>query len=236
MAGNQTVKDLDKKASLSGGEFEYFPLWYFKRRLPDGQEEIILQPAAATSVSELRRLRLPAGDLRKYDPALQAQMHDPSVPLQAALGWLEAQKVPAAEIAERALVHVPVHTFKYDFQGKSFTAIVEAATGGVFANIYPAKAEAPYQTVGAPGRACFPMPGDLSRDWGHPVQRRWFWDWHAGLQRFGAGGGPASFCPSSLGGGKSMSEKEITHGLTCPRCGGMVSIPEGQLIVKLSVL
>jgi hypothetical protein len=29
-----------------------------------------------------------------------------------------------------------------------------------------------------------------------------------------------------------MNEKEPVHGLTCPRCGGMVPIPEGQLIVR----
>ena len=29
-----------------------------------------------------------------------------------------------------------------------------------------------------------------------------------------------------------MSEKKATHGLACPACGGMVSIPEGQAIVQ----
>lgn len=29
-----------------------------------------------------------------------------------------------------------------------------------------------------------------------------------------------------------MSEKDTLHGLACPRCGGMVTIPEGQVIVK----
>ena len=33
MAGNQTVKDLDKKAQLTGSTFEYFPLWYFKTKI-----------------------------------------------------------------------------------------------------------------------------------------------------------------------------------------------------------
>jgi DNA-directed RNA polymerase subunit RPC12/RpoP len=35
-----------------------------------------------------------------------------------------------------------------------------------------------------------------------------------------------------MGSVESMSEKESTHGLACPNCGGMVSIPEGQLIVR----
>jgi hypothetical protein len=148
MAGNQTVKDLDQKARVEPPAFEYFPVWQLKHRLKDGQEQILLEPAAATSVSELKRLNLPAGDLRKYDPGLDSQARTPSVPLQAALDWLEGRGIPQNEIAERALVHIPLYTFKYSFGGQPYTAVVEAGTGGTFANIYPAKAEAPYLLAG----------------------------------------------------------------------------------------
>src|SRR5512145_734027 len=50
MAGNQTVKDLDRKARLVGHTFEYFPIWLFKRLSPGGKEEILIEPAAATSI------------------------------------------------------------------------------------------------------------------------------------------------------------------------------------------
>lgn len=148
MAGNQTVKDLDKKARLVGQSFEYFPLWYFKRRGAGGRDLLDLAPAAATSVTELTSLQLPAGDLQKYDPGLDAQAVPPTVPLQTALGWVKERGVPAAEIVETALVHVPVYTFKYTFQNKTYTALVEAATGRTLANIFPAKAEAPYLAAG----------------------------------------------------------------------------------------
>lgn len=147
MASNQTVKDLDKKSRLSGISFQYFPVWYFKRRTAGGQETIFLEPASATAVTELKNLKLPAGDLRRYDTALDAQSLPPSVPLQAALGWLEQRQVPFSEVAERAVVHIPLYTCKYDFKGRSYTAVVEGATGEVFANIFPAKAEAPYLAV-----------------------------------------------------------------------------------------
>jgi hypothetical protein len=149
MAGNQTVKDLDKKAQVTGQSFEFFPVWLFKRRSPNGKEELIVEPAAATSVSEIRQLRVPAGDLRKYDVALDSQAHTPSVPLQAVTKWLEDRRIAASEIAERSLVHLPLHTFKYQYAGKPYTALVEAGTGSVLANIYPAKAEAPYRVAGA---------------------------------------------------------------------------------------
>jgi hypothetical protein len=48
-----------------------------------------------------------------------------------------------------ALVHVPVFLYKYEFRGQFFTALVDAASGTVMANIFPAKAEAPYLLVGA---------------------------------------------------------------------------------------
>jgi hypothetical protein len=142
------VKDLDQKAQLEPPSFEYFPLWHFKRRGKDGREQILLEPAAATSVSEIRQLNLPAGDLRKYDPNLDIQAHLPNIPLETAMGWLAGRQIPADEIAERSLVHIPVYTFKYTFNGRPYTALVEAGTGGVFANLYPEKAEAPYLLAG----------------------------------------------------------------------------------------
>ncbi len=168
MAGNQTVKDLDQKAQVMGGSFEYFPLWYFKRLQPGGKETIFLELAAATSVSELRQLNLPAGDLRAYDPSLELQVAKPTVPLQAARTWLAERQAPVQEISEQALVHIPVFTFKYNYLGNSYTALVEAGTGGVFANIYPAKAEAPYRLAGGLAAlvflclASFPVIGALS--------------------------------------------------------------------------
>jgi hypothetical protein len=164
MAGNQTVKDLDKKSRVVGSAFEYFPLWYFKRRT-SSREEILLEPAAATSVSELKKLILPAGDLRKYEASLDSQARPPTIPLEASLAWLEQRNIPRAEIVERSLVHIPLYTFKYVYQNKPYTAVVEAATGNVFANIFPAKAEAPYMMAGCAAAlvylclALFPIAG-----------------------------------------------------------------------------
>jgi DNA-directed RNA polymerase subunit RPC12/RpoP len=147
MAGNDTVKDLDKKSRIIGQTFQYFPVWYFK--VKDGDKErIYLEPAAATSVTELRSLNLPAGDLRKYDDALVAQSLEPTVPMDAAQQWLGQKQVNVQQVAESALVHIPIYTFKYGFQNRMYTAVVEAATGRTLANIFPAKAEAPYVAVG----------------------------------------------------------------------------------------
>jgi len=155
MAGNQTVKDLDKKAELTGMKFEFFPVWYFKSKTLSGVEKIWLEPAAATSVSEIKSLNLPAGDLRKYETSLDSRARMPDIPLQTVSDWMKHRLQQDAQITETALVHIPLYTCKYLYKGKTYTALVEAATGSVFANIYPAKAEAPYILAGCLSAAVF---------------------------------------------------------------------------------
>ncbi|HSV86320.1 MAG TPA: hypothetical protein VLH85_07080 [Levilinea sp.] len=146
MSGSSTVKDLDVKAKITACAFSYFPLWYF--RLAEGDREVIaLELAAATSVTELRRLALPAGDLRRYESSLDAQAEQPGVPLQAALVRLRQQH-PSSAVRESSLVHVPIYIFKYRYRNQAYTAVVEAATGVVLANLYPAKDQAPYILAG----------------------------------------------------------------------------------------
>lgn len=175
MSGPQTVKDLDRKAQVTGCTFQYFPLWYFKWQT-GGDERITLQPAAATAVSEMSHLRIPAGDLRRYESALTPQSQPPTVPLEAGLQWLNqspGQGSPqngasaGIQALETALVHVPVFLFKYSYRGESYTAVVDAASGTVLANLFPAKAEAPYLLVGGVTAlvylclATFPLAGAL---------------------------------------------------------------------------
>ena len=146
MAGNHTVKDLDRKAAIVSDTFQYFPLWYVKSR-HGSQEKIYLEPAAAISISEIKSLEIPAGDLEKYDPALDAQALAPTVPLPALQRWLSARGVTPEVTAETALIHLPIYVYKYQFAGRSYAAMVEGASGKVFANLFQAKAEAPYYIV-----------------------------------------------------------------------------------------
>jgi len=169
MAGNQTVKDLDRKARLTRASFEYFPVWSLRYKRGD-REEAVLEPAAATSVTELKNLRIPAGDLRKYEDSLSARAVPPTVPLDTVLGWVAERGLNREQLSEAALVHVPVYTFKYAFSGRAYTALVEAGSGSVFANIFPAKAEAPYLAAGAAAAGTFlclsliPLAGYLTGD------------------------------------------------------------------------
>ena len=156
MASNDTVKDLDRKSHIVSTTFQYFPLLYVKERdAATGRENVFVELAAATSISELKRLDIPSGDLQKYDPALDAEAVTPSVPLSAMLSWLQPRGVEVHEVAEAAIVHVPVTIFKYRFGNQTYTAMVEGASGQVIANIFPAKAEMPYVAVTALATAGF---------------------------------------------------------------------------------
>jgi hypothetical protein len=139
---------LDRKARVTSSVFEYFPVWYCKAR-SGSKEQVYLEPAAAISISEIKSLAIPAGDLQKYDQTLDSQAVVPSVPFPAMLEWLAGRGVPAEQVVEAALVHLPVYLFKYEFNGRTYTAMVEGASGKVFANIFPAKAETPYFLVAA---------------------------------------------------------------------------------------
>jgi hypothetical protein len=73
----------------------------------------------------------------------------PSVPFDTVQQWLsDDQHIAPENIREAALVHVPVYVCKYTFNKRHYTALVDAASSKVFANIYPAKWEVPYVAIG----------------------------------------------------------------------------------------
>ena len=149
MAGNATVKDLDRKAKIDSVSFEYFPMWLVRATV-QRNERVLLKPAAALSVSELGRLDIPPSDLVPFDANAGGTIVSPSVPFETMQQWLiDDQHIAAENIREAALVHLPLYLCKYAFNKRRYTAIVDAATSKVFANIYPAKWEVPYVTIGA---------------------------------------------------------------------------------------
>ncbi len=148
MAGNATVKDLDRKSKVDSIAFQYFPMWLVRAERA-GAERVLLKPAAALSISELAKLDIPASDLVPFDAHVSGTIIPPTVPYETMQRWLmDDQNVQLEMIREAALVHVPIYLAKYTFGGKSYTALIDAATSRVFANIYPAKWEVPYLGIG----------------------------------------------------------------------------------------
>ncbi len=142
MSGKETAKALPEEAQIFDVEFQYFPLWFFKT-LRESQEVIFLQPAAATGTTELRRLTLPGGDFESVRNAVMKNTKPPTVPLETALDWVRGE-TPNLQFLEIALVHIPIYNFKYEFKDQVYTALVEASTGRVLANIYPPRKRLAY--------------------------------------------------------------------------------------------
>lgn len=155
MGGNDTVKNLDKKATIERSQFQMWPMWQIRANMK-GEEKVFLKPAAAISVLDVAQMSIPASDLEPFDYEITAEAIDPTVPLNAVKKWLtEDQSVVAGAISETSLVHLPVYVFTYSFGERSYTAVVDAATGKVFADIFPSKLEVPYQTIGGIGCALY---------------------------------------------------------------------------------
>lgn len=151
MAGNDTVKGLDTAAQVESQTYQLFPMW-LARVTRNDKETVYLKPAAALSIVELGKLSVPASDLEPYEAALDASAVKPSVPVTAVHSWLaQNEGIAAGSISELSLVHVPVYQFKYRYKDQSFTALVDAAAGQVFAAIFPEKFELPYVSIGGLG-------------------------------------------------------------------------------------
>ena len=155
MAGNATVKALDRKSTIDSVSFEYFPMWLVRATV-QRDELVLLKPAAALSISELGQLDIPPADLVPFDLNVGATVVAPSVPFDTVQKWLfDDHHIAAENISEAALVHLPVYTCKYTFNKRHYTALVDAASSKVFANIYPAKWEVPYVAIGAAAFATY---------------------------------------------------------------------------------
>ncbi len=155
MAGNDTVKDLDKKAQIGAAQFQLFPMWLIRAQ-QGANERVLMEPAAALSVLQLMEIRIPASDLEPYDHALDSEAITPTVPLETVRRWLaENQGIATAAIRETSLVHLPVFVCKYVYQGREYTAVVDAASSKVYATVFPSKWEAPYKTLGCAAFALY---------------------------------------------------------------------------------
>lgn len=148
MAGNFQVKDLDKLAKIDSYKFYYFPMWYFKV-IEGSKEMIFLQPATNTSIFEIKNFVIPAGSLKPYNKSLfkQSEFINPDVQYDSAKSWLSQSNVNLSNLAESNLVHIPFYQFFYSYNGSQYTAMVEASSGKVYANVWPQKKEAPFYSL-----------------------------------------------------------------------------------------
>lgn len=160
MAGNETVKDLDRKAAVEELVPVSFPMWFFRMRLESG-EDVAVEPAAPTPVPQLADLDVPAGKLEPYAPeGGDVEEVAAGVPLATARGWVPRLR-GEIEPSETALVHVPLWRCRYRFRDQPYLAYVDGSTGAVLASVFPAKSESPYYLVAGLGLLLFLAEGFL---------------------------------------------------------------------------
>lgn len=173
MAGNDTVKDLDVDARVESMTPVLFPVWMFRLRSGQG-ETVRVEPAAPTPIAQLAELQVPAGRLEPFEGAAKdteeggggeasSEIVAATVPLDTARQWLGGLDGPSedTEVLETALVHLPLWRVTYSYEGQSYTAMVEAATGKVLAAVFPAKAETPFVLVAVLALLLFGIEGFL---------------------------------------------------------------------------
>jgi len=148
LGGRDTVANLDREARVEDPVREYFPFWAFTIEGPAG-DQVVLQPAAPSSLQGLQGLGLPAGTTRPMSPEVtgDARVIEPEVPAETAREWLAAKFGADVHVRRTALYHLPLYRAPYSWRGTTYQAAVDGVSGKVFPADFPAKAEAPYVLV-----------------------------------------------------------------------------------------
>jgi hypothetical protein len=159
LGGRSTVAGLDRESRLEAARLEYFPFWAFTIEGPSG-EQVVLQPAAPSSLQGLQGLELPAGSTRPMsgEATGSAPVIDPEVPAETARQWLQS-KQGEVKVSRTVLYHLPMYRTPYSWRGRTYQAAVDGVSGKVFPAEFPAKAEAPFVGVAALALVVFGIEG-----------------------------------------------------------------------------
>jgi len=142
-AGSTKAKDLDKHAQLAGVKRHYFPVYMFKRDL-NGVEQVFIEPAGSTTLPGLHNLKVPAGDLKIFDPSFDtkgAELIKPDIEMMSYLNTLPGKP------KEQALVYFPIWKVDYVFNQKRYEVVVDGSSGEVFAASFPTRSSGAYLVV-----------------------------------------------------------------------------------------
>lgn len=118
----------------------FFPFWRFD--LPTGKS--IAVPAGIAPYDDLRRLKMPAGSYKLFDPAALEphEVIEPAVLLEDAAEEARAEcGNEEVKFTGAALVHLPFFLYTYAAGSREFAAMTDAAAGQTYADEWPAGAQ-----------------------------------------------------------------------------------------------
>lgn len=154
-AGSTRAKDLDKLAQIAGVKKKYFPVYMFKRDV-NGKEEVLIEPAGSTTLPGLHTLKVPAGDLKIFDPSFDiggAELIKPDIEMTPYLSNLPGKS------KEQSLVYFPIWMINYVFNQKAYEVVVDASSGEVFSATFPTRSSNAYMAVAGGGFVAFVAEG-----------------------------------------------------------------------------
>jgi hypothetical protein len=146
-AGSTKAKDLDKLAQVAGVKRQYFPVYMFKRDL-NGVEQVFIETAGSTTLPGLHSLKVPAGDLKIFDPSFDtqgAELVKPDIEMLSYLNTLPGKP------KEQALVYFPIWKIDYVFNQKKYEVVLDGSSGEVFSAEFPMRSSTVYVIVAAVG-------------------------------------------------------------------------------------
>ncbi len=150
-AGSTKAKDLDKLAQVAGVKRQYFPVYMFKRDV-NGVEQVMIEPAGSTTLPGLHSLKVPAGDLKIFDPSFDtqgAELIKPDIEMMSYLSTLPGKP------KEQALVYFPIWKVDYVFNQKKYGVVIDGSSGEVFSSEFPTRSSAAYVAVAMVGFVAF---------------------------------------------------------------------------------
>jgi len=146
-AGSTKAKDLDKLAQVAGVKRQYFPVYMFKRDL-NGVEQVFIETAGSTTLPGLHSLKVPAGDLKMFDPSFDtqgAELVKPDIEMLSYLNTLPGKP------KEQALVYFPIWKIDYVFNQKKYEIVLDGSSGEVFSAEFPMRSSTAYVAVAGVG-------------------------------------------------------------------------------------
>ena len=126
---------------------QYFPVYMFKRDL-NGVEQVFIETAGSTTLPGLHSLKVPAGDLKIFDPSFDtqgAELVKPDIEMLAYLNTLPGKP------KEQALVYFPIWKIDYVFNQKKYEVVLDGSSGEVFSAEFPMRSSTAYVAVAAVG-------------------------------------------------------------------------------------
>jgi len=129
--------EIKDKVEVSKSHMAYLPFWGL---VTSGGKTIVI-PASAPPLEDLDHVKIPAGDLKLYNDQLEQdnEVVQPKLLLEDAA--LEARNVlgdQKATYSSASLIHLPMFAVSYYCRGMRYRALVDAVSGEVYADDWPA--------------------------------------------------------------------------------------------------